>query len=255
MRSRSAERVTCSRISPSRARLSTPRQSSPATPTSFSRLRHRVRVRRGLPTGSVFRPSPRCVSTGWLRSRTRPSVDWVPASSTPPRICVAPLRGSVAEVRELQRHIELRAAQQSDRRLQLIALLAADAHLLALNARLNLELRVLHQSRDLPAGVRIDTVAQHHLLVRGGKCGLRLLGLQAGEIDAALGEAELQDLQHLLELKVHLRMQRDDEFLQLEACAGVLEVEALRELAVRLVDGVGDLVRIELGDGIEGGHI
>src|SRR5579883_1469474 len=83
--------------------------------------------------------------------------------------------GSVAEVVELQRQIELRAAQQLDRGLQVVALLAGDPHLLALNAGLHLELRVLDETRDLPAGLRIDPLLEEHLLAGGGKGDLGLL--------------------------------------------------------------------------------
>ena len=36
--------------------------------------------------------------------------------------------------------------------------------------------------------------------------------------------------------------------------AGVLEIEALRELAARLIDRIGQLVGIDLGYYVEGGH-
>ena len=56
-------------------------------------------------------------------------------------------------------------------------------------------------------------------------CGI--LHLEAGEVDAAFRQAQFQDLEHLLELEIHLRVQRDEKFLQLEARAGVLEIEPL----------------------------
>src|SRR4029077_14287154 len=254
MRSRSAARAMSLRIFPSPGRSSIPRRSSRAAPTSFSPPRPPGRAPPGSQTGSASPASPRCAITAWVPSRSRRSAAWVRASSTLPKICVARLRESVAEVRELQRHVELRCAQQDNRCLQVIALLAADAHLIALNARLPLELGVLHQARDFAAGVGIDTLPQHHFLLRTRERGARLPDLQAREIDAALGKPQLEDLEHLPQLKIHLRLQRDGEILELEARAGVLEIEALRELAVRLVDGVGDLVGIDLGDRIEGGH-
>ena len=77
-----------------------------------------------------------------------------------------------------------------------------------------LSVEVLDQPGDLPAAVLIDAVPQQHFLVRGGEVRLRLFHLQAHQVDAALGEAQLEDLQHLLELKVHLRVQRDRELLR-----------------------------------------
>src|SRR5215470_3322055 len=254
MPSRSVARATSLPTCPSPGRSSIPRRSSRAIPTSFSPPRPPARGLPGSRTGSASLASPRYAIIASLPSRTRRSAASGRASSTPPKNYVGRLRGSVAEVRELQRHVELCAAQQRNRRLQVIALLAADAYFIALDARLDLELRVLHQPRDVAAGVGIDAVAQHHFLLRGRERGLRLLDLQAGKIDAALGEPQLENLEHLPKLKIHLRLQRHGEVLELEARAGVLEIEALRELAVRLVDGVGDLVGIELGHGIEGWH-
>src|ERR1700746_2070077 len=188
----------CSRTCPSPARSSISRRSSDETPTSFSSPRRPGRGPRGSRTGSASPASPRCATIAWSRSRIRRSAVSVRASSTPPRICAARLRESVAEVRELQRHFQLRPAQQRNRRLQVIALLAADAYLLALNARLDLELRVFHQARDLAAGAGVDPVAQHHFLLRTRGRGVRLLDVQTREVDAALGEPQLEDLEHLL---------------------------------------------------------
>src|ERR1700724_2741133 len=242
MRSSCAVRATCSPPCPSLRRWSTPRRSSRAIPTSSSRPRRPEKARPGWLTGSASAASPRYAAAASWRSRTRDSAAWVPACSTPPRACAARSRGPVAEVRELQRHFELRAAQQRHGCLQLVALLAADAHLVAHQARLHLELRVLDEACDFPAGVGVNSVSQHHFLLRGGERRLRLLHLEVYQVDAALGEAQLEYLQHLLELKIHLRVQRDAEVLQLEARAAVLEIETLRQLAIRLINGVGDLV-------------
>ena len=57
---------------------------------------------------------------------------------------------SVAEVDELQIEPEIvGGAQEANRRLQVVAVLAGDAHLLVLNLRLHLELRVFDQLDDL----------------------------------------------------------------------------------------------------------
>src|SRR5579872_280987 len=111
-----------------------------------------------------------------MRPRDRPR---------PRRLWASP-RVSVPEVVELQRQVELRAAQQLDGRLQVVTLLAGDPDLFALDAGLDLELRVLDEARDLPAGLGIDPLLEEDLLAGGGEGGLRLLHIQAGEIDAAL---------------------------------------------------------------------
>src|ERR1700683_141506 len=254
MRSRSAARATSLPICPRPPRWWTRKRSAPETPTSSWRPPRRAKAQPGSRTGNASAALRLCGRAAWWRSRIRGSAAWAPASSTPPRICAGRSRGSVAEVIELQRHLELRAAQQRDGGLQLVTLLTADAHLVALQARLHLELRVLDQALDLLARFRIDALPEQHLLARRGQRRVRILHLEAQKIDAALGKPQLQDLQHLLELKIHLRLQGDGEILLLEARPGVLEVKTLRQLAVRLVDRVGDLMSVQFGDDIERGH-
>src|SRR5579872_947600 len=135
-----------------------------------------------------------CASTSQHRTNAAQSQ---PMSARGPGISA-----SVAEVVELQRQVDLRAAQQLDRRLQIVALLAGDADLLALDAGLDLELRVLDEARYLPAGLGIDALPEEHLLTGRGEVDLGLLDVEAGEVDAALAEAQFEDLEHLLRLKI-----------------------------------------------------
>src|SRR5580658_4342523 len=158
---------------------------------------------------------------------------------------------SVPEVVELERNPEVRLAQQLHDGLQFILLLATDPHLIALQTRLYLELGVLDQARNLLARLLVDTVPQDQLLLRGRKRNLRLLHLEACDVDAALRQSQLQDLEHLLQLEVDLCVRSDGELLQLEARAGVLEVKTLRQLTIGLVHSVRDFVNIELRDDIE----
>lgn len=62
--------------------------------------------------------------------------------------CDAPVRASVAEVVEIERRIGHFLAQQCDRALQIVALRAGHAHRVALDARLHLDLAVLHDAHD-----------------------------------------------------------------------------------------------------------
>src|SRR5207247_9270934 len=66
-------------------------------------------------------------------------------------------RGSVTEVRELHGDAEVVLAEQRHDRLQLVPLLPAAAHLVALDGDLHLELRVLPLLHALPAPVRGST--------------------------------------------------------------------------------------------------
>src|SRR6202451_3957021 len=99
----------------------------------------------------------------------------------------AAARRSVAKIVELQGHADVRLAQKRDGFLQVVALFAGDAHLLALNLRLHLQLRVLEQPRHLPARVGVDPMLQYRELFGSRKIDLGVLHLEAGDIDAALG--------------------------------------------------------------------
>src|SRR6202044_1619311 len=51
-----------------------------------------------------------------------------------------------------------------------------------------------------------------------------------------------------------LRELRDQVLLQLEARVGAAQVIALGDLAIGLIHGIGKLMRVDLGDGIEIRH-
>ena len=108
---------------------------------------------------------------------------------------------------------------------------------------------------QLAAAVGIDAVAQHEVLLRRVQVDLRLARLEADDVDAALRELQLQDVEHLLELEIDLGVQRDQVIRQLEIRARVPEVEALGHLAIRLVHGVRELVRVDLRDDVEEGTL
>src|SRR5260221_1161829 len=162
--------------------------------------------------------------------------------------------GSVSEIIELQRNPEFRLAQERDRFLQVVALFTDDPHLLALDLSLYLELRVFEQPRHLSAGFSVDPVFQHRELLGSGEVDLRILHLETGDIDAALGNSELQYFQHLLELKVGRRNHGHRRLFQLERGVRALEIETLPELADRLIDRIRQFMSIDLGYDVERGH-
>src|ERR1700682_160614 len=88
----------------------------------------------------------------------------------------------VPEVVELEWHAELAGAQERDHRLQLVAALAGDAQLLALNGGLRLQLAVLDAVLELARHFRVDALAQRDLLLGLGEIRLRFLDLQAVDV-------------------------------------------------------------------------
>src|SRR5262249_26996987 len=81
-----------------------------------------------------------------------------------------------------------------------------------------------------------------------------ILDFQAAEIDAALRDPELQYLEHLLQLELRGRGHDHRGVLELEARVRSLEIEALPQLAQGLIDRIGQLVLVDLGDHVEGRH-
>src|SRR5438034_102449 len=73
-----------------------------------------------------------------------------------PRVSRWTRRGSVTEVRQLDRDAEVALADETDHGLQVVLLLRAHAHLVSLDGHLELQLGVLHQLHDLAGLVDRD---------------------------------------------------------------------------------------------------
>src|ERR1041385_3529397 len=85
-----------------------------------------------------------------------------------PRVTKWTLRDGIAllpGVRQLHRDAEVLLAQQVHDGLQIVALLAADAHLVALDGGLHLELGLLHELRDLASLLDGDALLAVELLL------------------------------------------------------------------------------------------
>jgi hypothetical protein len=80
------------------------------------------------------------------------------------------------------------------------------------------------------------------------------LYIETHDIDAALGDLELEDFEHLLELKLGRRDHRHGRLQQFESCVRSLEIKPLRELAARLIDRVGQFVRVDFRYDVERRH-
>src|SRR5665213_3020103 len=161
---------------------------------------------------------------------------------------------SIAKIVELQRYPDVRLAQKGDGFLQVVAFLAQHAHLLALYLCLHLELRILDEARDLPAGIGIDAMLQNGQLLGPGEIDLGVFDFETGDVDAAFGQLELEDFQHLFELKVGRRGQGYRPFLKLERRIRAFEVEALSELADCLIDRIREFMGVYFGNDVEGWH-
>src|SRR5262245_10815196 len=158
-----------------------------------------------------------------------------------------------AVVDELHREIQLGALDQGDHRLQVVLLLRRDAELVALDLDLNaLRGLVADQLADL-----LGLVGGDALLDAGGDLDLAtgrswVAGLQCLERDAALDQLALEHVEDgeraVFRVGAHLYAVLA---LPLDRGAGVLEVEPLRDLARGLVQGVVDLLTVDLAHDVE----
>src|SRR5437867_5474224 len=167
----------------------------------------------------------------------------------------ARIAASLTEVRELESDAEVVSAQELDHGLQIVPLLAGDADLIPLDRHLHLPLGVLHELHDLAALVGRDALLQVHALLRAarraGLDGPRLHRLQR---NLAAGQLLAQDLTESAHLVVVRGQQVERVLLAPELRLGVLEVEALPDLAQGLVDCVVDLLQVDAADHVEGRH-
>src|SRR5690606_27044085 len=166
-----------------------------------------------------------------------------------------PGQRSVAEAGGLQRHVELGTAQESHGFLQVIALLAGNAHLRALDGGLDLALGALDGGDNLLRQRLIDAFAPHHFLLHVLARGIGILHLQALHIDFALGQTQAQDLQHLLQLELGLGSDGHCKLLVVELeTALALEIVSAIQLLHGIIDSIGDFVFVQLGHDIKGRH-
>src|SRR5688572_18973220 len=164
-------------------------------------------------------------------------------------------RDSVAEVDELERDVRHRLPHQLDRGLQLVLLRAGDAHRVALDRGRDLELRILDELLDLLALVLRDADLDRdralHLVARDL---LYRAGFERAHVDVALGQALAQDVEYLAELELVVGEHGEHHLGLLHARIGALEVEAVRDFLVGLLDRVLHFLAVDLRDDVEGGH-
>ncbi|CAM2144922.1 hypothetical protein PT2222_160205 [Paraburkholderia tropica] len=163
--------------------------------------------------------------------------------------------GSIAEVIEVERRIGYVLAQHGDHALQVVALGAGHTHGVALNARLHLDLAVLHEAHDL-----FREIAGHALLH-----GDDLLHLVAADfldlavvekthVHIALGQFRQQHVLDLAELEIVVGERGQLAFLLLDARIRALEVEARGDFLVGLLDRVLHFDHVGFADDVKRWH-
>src|SRR5882724_2284171 len=167
---------------------------------------------------------------------------------------------SVAEVleHEIDLQLVLLAARQLDRALQIVTALPGDADGVALDGALDLELAVLDRLDD---GLRLLGLDPLHEAEHLGDVLAALLDravLEAAQRHAALGHLLHQDhagrLQALLGGAADLQPLLGRAHL-LERRLRALEVVALIDLLLRLLEGVVHFLLVHLADDVEARHV
>src|SRR5258707_9365156 len=159
------------------------------------------------------------------------------------------------EIDVLQRLVGLDSPELDDGGLEIVAFLARDAQLVALDRHLDLELAVLDLAHQALGELLVDALLEQHGLAN--RVARRLLGrleLERGGVDLAPRQMRLQELVHLLQLEVVVGEHRHGALLALDRAVAALEVEARRDLAAHPGERVVDLGEVELGDDVETRH-
>ncbi len=164
------------------------------------------------------------------------------------------LASSVAEVLVLQRQVNVGILHQSDDGLKIITLLATDAQLVALDSGLHFELAAFDHLDELPRQVRVDPFAHDDLLPGLGAAEHGFLFVEAGYVDATLGELLPEYVEHLFELEIRLCRQCHGLAVELEFRARSLEIESRIDLAIGLVDTIAGLVGIKITNHVKRRH-
>src|SRR3954462_5128088 len=158
-----------------------------------------------------------------------------------------------AVVVELQGDVEIGPAQQLLDGLQVVALLAADPQLVALNLGLDaLGALVADQLGDLLGDVGLDALLDPGQDLVGLAGGLRLSGVEHLERDAPLDQLLLEHVEGGGHPLLGVGLQGDAVVPGPgDAGVGAAEVEALGELLARLVERVVHLLAVDLADDVE----
>src|SRR4051812_29597613 len=173
---------------------------------------------------------------------------------TPTFTCWEPAEPSTV-VPEFELDAEVLAAKQRDRLLEIVARWRCHPDLIALNRRLHfLELRLLDRRRHFLGGIAVEGHLERDLAANGVATG----GLDLARIEIFYGhvapnQLRLKHIPQRFHLVVVLGGQRDlaADAIELDRRGRALEVVALGDLFLRLVDGVVDFLEVDASGDIE----
>src|SRR6478735_4212597 len=161
-----------------------------------------------------------------------------------------------ALVGEVQRDVEVGLAEHPLDGLEVVARLARDAQLVALDLALDaLGPLVTDQLVDLLRVLLGDALLEGRVevVLLAGEARAGLGDVEVLEADLALDEVRLHDVEHCEAALLGVGLHLDDLAGEVDGGADVLEVVAGRDLLAGAVDRVRDLLLVELADDVERG--
>ncbi len=142
----------------------------------------------------------------------------------------------------MQRKVGDGLFDEGDGFLQIVAVFATDAHGVALDTSLHLQFAVLEVFHDLLG--QFDLNARLHLTTALDLVAADLFDLVANfhafDVHTALGEPAVEDVLHLVQLKLIVRPHCEFQLGLFNARIRTFEVETRTDFFVRLLDGILD---------------
>src|SRR5439155_1735387 len=161
-------------------------------------------------------------------------------------------RGSVAEILEAQGDRKILSSDGGDDGLQLVFALAGHSDFFALNLGGDLELAVADKAGNFFGNGGFDALLDFDDLPRVAEWGnVGLAFIDVFEADGAFGEFADDDFDERLELELIFGGDLDFIFLEHDLRGAALEIEAIGQLFLGLVDRVLDFHRVDLRNNVE----
>ncbi len=160
--------------------------------------------------------------------------------------------GLIPKVHKLDGHGKILRADGGDDGLQLIPALAGHADGVALDLCGHLEFAVADEASDLPGDGCFNALFDFDDLSRVAERGnVRPGCFHALEADVALGEPAHDDFRERVDFELVPGGELDFVFFENNFPCAALEVEAVGQFLVGLIDGVFDFHRVDLGNNVE----
>src|SRR5215813_4366622 len=157
-----------------------------------------------------------------------------------------------AVIRELHVNAEIFLLQLGNDLLQRIAIAPSDSHDISLNRRLDFYFRIFDDLNDFFCLLLRNSLLDVRTLTYSSACcRLSLVITESLERHASTYELLLENIVHVPQLRIVFRSKNEIFVLKFDLRCASLKIKALVDLLHRLVDCVGNLGTIHLGNDVE----